>query len=385
LFLNRMIFSTAMVDPVDFLALQFIRKRLNDLPGSDFFSSWDFTSDPCGFSGVYCDGDRVVALNLGDPRAASPGLMGRLDSAVGRLSALEEFTVVPGRIMGRLPSTLSELKNLKLFGVSRNYISGEIPPGLGSLPQLKTLDLSFNQLSGSIPPSLGTLPEISNLVLSHNRLVGEIPPFSSQTLVRLDLKHNQLSGWIPADGFPPSIRYLSLSTNRLWGPVDRALSRLTNANYIDLSTNHFSGGIPGAVFTFPIASLQLQRNQFTGEVRPETGRVTIPTVDLSFNGFSGEIPAAFSAVQILYLNNNKFTGQVPGSIVDRILSADMEILYLQHNFLTGIHINPTVEIPVRTSMCLQYNCMVLPVDTPCPLNAGKQKARPLQQCTTSKG
>jgi len=73
-------FADAMLDPVDFLSLQAIRKSFHDLPGSNFFHSWDFTfdpcgftSDPCGFAGVYCDGDKVISLNLGDPRAVSPG------------------------------------------------------------------------------------------------------------------------------------------------------------------------------------------------------------------------------------------------------------------------------------------------------------------------
>ncbi|KAF2535288.1 hypothetical protein F2Q68_00018650 [Brassica cretica] len=65
-------FTEAMINPVDFLALQAIRKSLDDLPGSNFFDSWDFTGDPCSFAGVYCDGDNVTALNLGDPRAGSP-------------------------------------------------------------------------------------------------------------------------------------------------------------------------------------------------------------------------------------------------------------------------------------------------------------------------
>ncbi|KAG5378695.1 hypothetical protein IGI04_026537 [Brassica rapa subsp. trilocularis] len=66
-------FADAMLDPVDFLSLQAIRRSLHDLPGSNFFQSWEFTSDPCGFAGVYCDGDKVISLNLGDPRAGSPG------------------------------------------------------------------------------------------------------------------------------------------------------------------------------------------------------------------------------------------------------------------------------------------------------------------------
>ncbi|KAL3849818.1 hypothetical protein ACJIZ3_011700 [Penstemon smallii] len=384
IFLTHLILAHALLDPNDFLALQSIRRSLSDLPGSNFFASWDFTSEPCNFSGVYCDENRVIALNLGDPRAGSPGLTGRIDPAIGKLTALAELTIVPGRIYGSLPHTLSQLNYLRFLGISQNFISGAIPANLGNLRGLQTLDLSFNQLGGSIPFSIGTLPALSNLILCNNRFTGSVPVFVSQTLTRLDLKHNNLSGSIPPLGLPPSLQYLSLSSNRLTGSVDLVLSRLNQLNYVDLSMNQFTGCLPSNLFSFPISNLQLQRNQFSGPVQP-VDQVTIPIIDLSFNRLSGSISPMFSTVQNLYLNNNRFSGQVPGSFVDRLLAANIQILYLQHNYLTGIEINPTVEIPVSTSLCLQYNCMVLPVQAPCPLKAGQQKTRPTDQCIQWRG
>ncbi|XP_057427357.1 probable leucine-rich repeat receptor-like protein kinase At1g35710 [Lotus japonicus] len=374
----------AILDPSDFLALQSIRKSLEDMPGSEFFSTWDFTADPCSFSGVYCDSDKVIALNLGDPRAGSPGLTGRLDAAIGKLSSLAEFTVVPGRIYGPLPQTLPDLKNLRFLGVNRNFISGEIPPGLGNLRSLRTIDLSYNQLTGSLPQSVGSLPELTNLMLCHNRLSGFLPRFESQKLTRLDLKHNALTGSLAPSSLPPSLQYLSLAWNNLTGPVDRLLSRLDQLNYLDLSLNQFTGPVPARIFSFPLTNLQLERNQFYGPVQP-VDRVAIPTVDLSYNRFSGQISPMLASVQSLYLNNNRFSGRVPASFVDRLLDASIQILYLQHNYLTGIEISPTAVIPGRSSLCLQYNCMVPPVEAPCPLRAGNQKTRPTTQCNQWKG
>ncbi|XWS36246.1 hypothetical protein CRYUN_Cryun20dG0068900 [Craigia yunnanensis] len=374
----------AILDPRDFLALQSIRKSLNDLPGSKFFASWDFTSDPCNFAGVYCESDKVIALNLGDPRAGSPGLTGRINPAIGKLSALAELSIIPGRIFGSLPQSISQLKDLRFLAISRNFISGNIPATLGQLRRLKTLDLSYNQLTGEIPRSIGTLPELTNVILCHNHLSGSVPPFLSQALTRLDLKHNALSGSFAPDSLPPSLQSLSLSWNQLTGPVDRLLSRLDQLNYLDLSLNQFTGPIPGRLFSFPIINIQLERNLFSGTVQP-ADQVTISTVDLSHNRLSGQISPMFSTVQNLYLNNNWFTGNVPASFVDRLLSARIHILYLQHNYLTGIEINPTAEIPLSSSLCLQYNCMVPPVQTSCPLKAGKQKTRPTAQCNKWKG
>ncbi|KAJ4878786.1 Leucine-rich repeat (LRR) family protein [Raphanus sativus] len=376
--------AEAILNPVDFLALQAIRKSLHDLPGSNYFRSWDFTSDPCSFAGVYCDGDKVVSLNLGDPRAGSPGLSGRINPAIGKLSALTELSIVPGRIMGALPATISQLKDLRFLAISRNFISGEIPASLGEVRRLRTLDLSYNQLTGTISPAIGSLPELSNLILCHNHLTGSIPPFLSHTLTRIDLKRNSLTGSLSPASFPPSLQYLSLAWNQLTGPVDRVLLRLNQINYLDLSLNRLTGTIPGRIFAFPITSLQLQRNFFYGYIQPAS-QVTIPTVDLSYNRFSGWISPLLSSVQNLYLNSNRFTGEVPTSFVERLLSASIHTLYLQHNFLTGIQISPAAEIPASSSLCLQYNCMVLPLQTPCPLKAGSQKARPITQCNQWRG
>ncbi|KFK42697.1 hypothetical protein AALP_AA1G028200 [Arabis alpina] len=376
--------TEAILDPVDFLSLQAIRKSLNDLPGSNFFQSWDFTSDPCTFAGVYCDGDKVISLNLGDPRAGSPGLSGRINPAIGKLSSLTELSIVPGRIMGALPTTISQLKHLRFLAISRNYLSGEIPASLGEVRGLKTLDLSYNQLTGTISPAIGSLPELTNLILCHNHLTGSIPSFLSQTLTRIDLKRNSLTGTISPTSLPPSLQYLSLAWNQLTGTVDRVLIRLNQLNYLDLSLNRFTGTIPGSIFAFPITNLQLQRNFFYGLVNP-TNHVTIQTVDLSYNRFSGQISPLLSSVENLYLNSNRFIGEVPASFVDRILSASIQTLYLQHNFLTGIQISPAAEIPVSSSLCLQYNCMVPPLQTPCPLKAGPQKTRPTTQCNEWRG
>ncbi|KAI3829616.1 hypothetical protein L1987_03743 [Smallanthus sonchifolius] len=377
-------FCSAILDPIDFLALQSVRKSLEDTPGSNYFSSWDFTSDPCNFAGVYCEGEKVVALNLGDPRAGAPGLSGRLHPSIGKLTALAEFTVVPGRIMGALPETLSGLKNLRFLAVSRNFISHGIPAGLGELQQLRTLDLSYNQLTGSVPSAIGSLPELTNLILCHNHLSGSIPPFVSETLTRLDLKHNDLSGTIEPGSLPSSLQYLSLSWNQFSGPVDRLLPSLNRLNYLDLSLNQFTGPIPGCIFSFPITNLQLERNQFSCPVSPENS-VTIPTVDLSHNMLYGQVSPLFATVEKLYLNNNRFTGSVPTTFVDRLTAGSIQLLYLQHNFLTGMPINPKTAIPLSSSLCLQYNCMVPPVQTPCPNNAGTQKTRPTSQCMEWKG
>lgn len=375
--------EASMLHPLDFLSLQSIRKSLTDLPGSDFFARWDFTGDPCSFPGVLCEDNRIVALALGDPRAGSPGLAGRLDLAIGRLSALSEFSLVPGRVIGRIPNTLSFCTSLRFLALSGNFLSGPIPPSLSSLRLLRTIDLSFNLLSGEIPPPIFSLPALSNIVLCYNHLSGTITSFpSASQLLRLDVKHNNLSGELPV--FPIHLRYLAASGNQLSGQIDSILSGLTDLDYLDLSMNRLTGPVPIGVFSLPLSSLLLQRNELTGTVAPAAD-VKIAEVDLSYNRLSGPVSPLLSTVGRLYLNNNRFTGEVPARFAERLETAGMEVLYLQHNFLTGMEISPAATIPVTASLCLQYNCMVPPLNTQCPLKAGPEKTRPADQCPDWRG
>jgi len=208
----------AALHPVDYLALQAVRRALADLPGSRFFASWDFTADPCGFAGVSCSaspdgGSRVVALALGDPRAGAPGLAGAFPSAaLARLPKLASLSLVPGRVTGSLAPAVAALPALRFLALAGNLLSGPLPPAFA--PGLRTLDLSRNAFSGALPPAPLRLRDLRTLVLSHNALAGGIPPVRAP-LVHLDLRGNRLAGGVPP--LPATLVYLSLAGNRLSG------------------------------------------------------------------------------------------------------------------------------------------------------------------------
>eukprot|EP01018_Ginkgo_biloba_P025850 Gb_27524 [translate_table: standard] len=382
LHLISMDLTEAMLSPQDFLALQSIRKGLRDMAGSTFFGSWDFSKDPCSFSGVTCSSggepQRVVALNLGNAIAGSAGLRGKLDGAVGLLTSLTEFTIVPGQVVGSIPETLGQLKELQFLGISKNFVSGMIPQSLGALKNLQILDLGFNQLVGSIPQGIGQLPKLSKLILSRNKLTGPIPALNVAPLIYLDLRQNSLSGPLPS--LPSSLEYIFLAKNHLNGGIEK-VGGLQQLAYIDLSFNRFTGSVPSALFGYHITSLQLQRNSLSGTIQP-MGEVNIPTVDLSYNLLSGNISPLLASVQTLYLSSNQFTGPVPLELVDHLLSGDIHTLYLHHNYLTEFPIQPSATIPSGGSLCIQYNCMVSPVQSICPSRVGRQKMRPKYQCKT---
>lgn len=374
--------AAATLHPVDYLALQAVRRALSDMQGSRFFDSWDFTADPCAFAGVFCSGDgRVVTLALGDPRAGAPGLSGAFPSAaLARLSALSSLTLVPGRVSGELSPAVAALPSLRFLALSGNLLSGALPVAFS--PALRTVDLSKNSFSGRIPSSLLQIRSLRTLVLSHNSLSGEIPRTVNAPLVHLDLRNNHLSGGVPP--LPETLVYLCLAGNKLSGHVGAVLRRLPRLSFLDLGGNWFSGEVPGEVFSFRIGYLQLRKNSFSGELRP-AGRVPAgATVDLSHNALSGRVPPELAPAAAVYLNGNKFAGEVPPEIAAAAEGGRMRVLFLQDNFLIRIGVG---GVPASAAVCAHYNCVAPPpaVVAACPAKGGRGRRRPPAQCGGRRG
>ncbi|OMO69047.1 hypothetical protein CCACVL1_19668 [Corchorus capsularis] len=378
---------------VDLSALSAIKDSLTDIPGSRFFSSWDFAApDPCStFAGVTCSfNNRVVILSLGTGFSDSPGLAGSLSPALYNLTELTQLILFPGLVTGPIPPQLGSLTKLRVISLTNNRLTGPIPTSISALPYLHTLDLSSNRLTGSTPPGLTRLPSLKVLILSSNELSGELPKRVSAELFHLDLKKNNISGPLVASSLPSTLRYLSVSENSMWGPLN-GLESLSELVYLDVSMNQFSGPIPASLFFNPtLSSLFLQRNNLSGGLpavnsegptfQPSYGEGSI--VDLSHNFLTGEITPVLAGVETLFLNNNHLIGAVPEEYVKSVYSGTTRTLYLQHNFLSGFPLPRGLALPDTASLCLSYNCMVPPVGlSACPASAGSQLSRPESQCS----
>ncbi|MCO5580041.1 hypothetical protein L7F22_033907 [Adiantum nelumboides] len=373
----------------DYQALRAIRASLADLPGSFFFDSWvvvmqaDDPVYPCtSFMGVLCDYVqgvlRVRELNLGTDLADSPGLTGTLHPAIGSLTALQQLTLSPGQVGGSLPPSLGALQHLQFLGISKNRISGSIPASLAALQALQTLDLSYNKLCGTLPASLLQLPNLQALLISHNRLAGRLPSTISSPLLHLDMQGNLLSGPLPPT-LPPTLSFLSLANNRLSENIS-ALSRpLPSLYYVNLSFNKLTGVLPPSLLGIPLHSLLLQHNYLWGLVDP-LSHVSMGTLDLSFNEFSGPLSPLLATASSLYLNNNRFTGRVPRAFADQLLAGDMVNLYLQHNLVTQFQLDPFIPLPIEASLCISFNCMETPTQSHCPDSVATETNSPDNQC-----
>ncbi|XP_071732539.1 uncharacterized protein [Rutidosis leptorrhynchoides] len=383
------------ISTVDINALHQLTFSLTDVKTGGFFSTWNFTSPETvcsSFAGVTCsviNGQlRVTSLFLGTGLSESPGLAGTISgNGIYKLTELTQLILYPGIVTGFIPSELGRrLKNLRVLSLTNNRITGAIPESISELKNLHTLDLSHNNLIGVIPATLATkLPELRVLVLSYNNLAGDIPEFSDESsLIHLDFSNNMLTGSLPKTT-PSMLRYLSLASNGLWGPVYISSSNLV---YLDLSMNKLSGPIPSSLFSPSLSSMYLQRNNFSGGITPPSFPESYgpgSTIDLSHNSLSGEIPEFLNGVETLFLNNNQFTGKVPENYVGNVFAGTVRTLYLQHNYINCFPMGDRREsvLPDGVALCLSYNCMVPPTVglTACPASAGGPVSRPFRQCS----
>ncbi|GAB4853680.1 Pollen receptor-like kinase 3 [Ancistrocladus abbreviatus] len=138
-----------------------------------------------------------------------------------------------------------------------------------------------------------------------------------------------LSSWKP--GSPPcqdkwvgvfcskahSVVGVNLPDMGLSGAIDvHALSQLPNLGALSLINNSFTGSIPLLNKLTQLRFLYLNKNKFSGEIPPGffSGELAIKRLWLSDNQFSGKIPDSLGKLtnlQQLHLENNKFSGQIP--------------------------------------------------------------------------
>ncbi|KAM7462591.1 hypothetical protein LguiA_030712 [Lonicera macranthoides] len=250
----------------------------------------------------------------------SNNLGGSIPNSVGNLSTqLREFAVVYNQISGSIPSGFSNLVNLERIQMGYNMFEGQIPNDIGKLQKLRHLHLSSNQLLGLIPFSLGNMSFLSLLLLQDNKLEGTIPSSlgNCKNLLYLDLSQNNLSSTIPKELFDASALsvLLCLSNNRLVGPIPSEVGKLKNLAELDVSENLLSGAIPYELGSCTLlVDLYLGGNIFQGSIPPTLKSLRgFQNLDLSNNNLSGTIPIFLEKLSLksLNLSFNDFEGELP--------------------------------------------------------------------------
>ncbi|XP_020200422.1 brassinosteroid LRR receptor kinase BRI1 isoform X2 [Aegilops tauschii subsp. strangulata] len=226
---------------------------------------------------------------------------------------------------------------LDVLDLSDNNITGD--GDLSWMGGVRRLNLAWNSISGPLQvPAFTNCSRMESLDLSGNLISGEVLPgvlSGCTALVSLNLSSNHLKGAFPPDiTLLASLSYLNLSNNNFSG-------RLANLRMLDFSSNELSGAIPSSLCPntgskSKLEVLYLQNNYFTGGIPATISNCeSLESLDLSLNYINGSIPTSVGSLarlRDLILWENKLEGEIPVSLGGAL---GLEHLILEYNTLTG--------------------------------------------------
>ncbi|PRP76925.1 hypothetical protein PROFUN_06203 [Planoprotostelium fungivorum] len=215
----------------------------------------------------------------------------------GALIRIEFYQPGPWAFTGYLSPLIANLTTLQVLAIQAG-MNGGVPSAIGNLPNLLILNLGINQLTGGIPDAICRLNQLSRLNLGTNRLEGNIPPCIAgmTSLTELFLDHNSLNGTIPTN-----------------------LGSLLQLNQLTLHNNNLTGVAPSSLASLNLRELWLSNNDLTGDLSTwpvGNNFMDLTTLRINDNRFSGPIPGWISStlISVLMIENNRFSGTIPSSI-----------------------------------------------------------------------
>ncbi|KAJ0527417.1 putative protein kinase RLK-Pelle-LRR-XIV family [Helianthus annuus] len=322
---------------------------------------WPRKSDPCvNWTGVECRNGRVIGVNLSGLKRTRVGRRNpRFDvDGLVNCSELISFNSSGFALPGVIPDWFGRnLSALQVLDLRSSSVLGPIPQSIGLLNQLKRLLLSGNSLTGIIPDSFRQLGMLSDLDLSHNMLTGSIPSSISAlgNVESIDLSSNFLSGSIPDEfGLLSSLGYLNLSNNSLSGSVPAQLANLSQLVDLDLGSNSLAGLLPTELGRLTrLRRLVIRNNDLGGSFSGNliVNMSAIVLLDVSSNNFTGNLPdiptfSNASSRVTLNFSNNMFYGSLNSNI------STVDSFDLSNNYLQGL------DVRTGDTTLLSGNCFL---------------------------
>ncbi|GKV42470.1 hypothetical protein SLEP1_g49868 [Rubroshorea leprosula] len=356
------------------------------------------------FSGEVPNELLVGCSNLQHLRLSYNRLNGQFFSSKFNLSTLLQLELNNNGFTGSLLNV--KLETLDILDVSNNYLRGPIPTWAtkvtwiismrnnsfeGQFPcqqpmseGLLFLDVSHNLLSDH-PPSCIDFTNIAEIHLEGNKFTGLLQDFlpnSSSSLSVLNLRDNNLSGFIPdLIGTFLNLKLLLLGKNHLKGSIPKTLCLLKNISIMDLSSNSLSGTIPSCFQNLTFGVMEkynetleqdqmqimnkfIDENHIYGDLIKKNLELVIDieaiglneiylvdknrgssykgsilnfmsALDMSCNNLIGEIPqelGKFTQIRALNLSHNQLMGPIPVTLSKL---SNIESLDLCCNNLSG--------------------------------------------------
>ncbi|PHT55736.1 hypothetical protein CQW23_04222 [Capsicum baccatum] len=259
---------------------------------------------------------------------------------------------------GQIASTVCYLKTLKVLDLGSNNLNRTIPQCLAQMSELQVLDLNNNRLTGTINTTFNTENRLIIINLHGNKLKGKVPPslINCRYLKFLDLGNNELNDTFPIWlGALPDLHILSLRSNKLHGPISdsRTNNSFDQIRVIDLSSNGFSGDLPVSIFENFQAMKTIGENSGTREyVADEYSDFYANALIVTAKGLELELPRVLTTYMIIDLSRNRFEGHIPNIIGDFV---GLRTLNLSHNGLEGIIPASLHQLSVLESLDLSSN------------------------------
>ncbi|KAJ9542874.1 hypothetical protein OSB04_029380 [Centaurea solstitialis] len=221
--------------------------------------------------------DSISSTTMRNLNLSSNKLTGILPLTIGHCAIIDLSSNLLSGNLSRIQGWGNYVEEINL---SSNLLTGTFPIQTGQFLRLTSLKISNNSIGGVLPPILATYPELNTIDFSHNQFSGTLLPnlFNSTRLIYLNMSFNSFSGTIPIQKNNPllesskslSLEFLDLSYNSLSDHLPREIGEYRNLALLDISNNHFEGGIPD---TLPGA---------------------LKVLNVSYNNLSGIVPESLS-------------------------------------------------------------------------------------------
>lgn len=184
-------------------------------------------------------------------------ISGNLSRIQGWGNYIEQINLSSNLLTGTFPIQTSQFLRLTSLNISNNSITGVLPPVLSTYPELKAIDFSSNHFTSTLVPTLFNSTRLTYINMSFNNFTGTIPipsleyEFTNLTLEILDLSHNSLTDHVPREigSFYSNLKLLDLSNNHFEGGVPDNLPGTLKV--LDVSYNNLSGVVPENLKNFP--------------------------------------------------------------------------------------------------------------------------------------
>ncbi|CAN6219477.1 unnamed protein product [Urochloa humidicola] len=308
-----------------------------------------------GWRGVGCDGaGRVTSLDLSGASISGPAF-----GNFSRLPALTSLDLSDNTLTGA--GDVGQCGGLVHLNLSHNLISGTLD--LSRLTKLRTLDVSWNRLVGGGVAANFTAICAADLAVfnaSTNGFTGNITGMfdGCARLEYVDLSSNNFTGelWPGVARF----RQFSVAENKLTGSVPPATFPDDGCKLesLDLSANNLTGSFPDSIAKCAnLTYLSLWGNGFSGVIPAGLGKLTVmETLILGTNSFDRRIPPELTNcknLQFLDISSNSFGGDVQDTFGK---FASLRYLVLHHNNYTGgIVTSGVLRLPLLARLDLSSN------------------------------